>query len=88
MNASVMTIYPTVSCWKIIARCLYCKGSHKHGGGNGIRPYLGSRSADCGLGEYNLTVDSYSSVVGLPSDDPLVLLTFSGQVIAAGNGGE
>ena len=80
-----MTIYPTVGCWKIIARCSYCKGAHKHGGGDGTRPFLGSRGAHCGLGEYTLTVDSYSSVVGLPSDDPLVLLTFSGQVIAGGN---
>lgn len=85
MNASVMTIYPTTSCWKIIARCSYCKGAHKHGGGNGARPYLGSRSADCGRGEYTLTVDSYSNV---PSVCQPVSSTSSSQVTGAGNGAE
>ena len=86
MNASVVSLFPGVSCWRIVAKCPYCKCLHKHGGGNGVRPYLGSRSADCGRGEYALTVDSYSSVVGLPSDDPLVLPIASSQSIAVGNG--
>jgi hypothetical protein len=88
MNASVISVYPSVSCWKVFVRCPYCFKRHSHGGGDGVRPLLGSRGSHCGLGEYTLTVDSYSSVVGLPSDDPLVLLTFSGQAIAVGSGVE
>lgn len=33
--------------WLFTTRCPYCKGLHRHGGGNGPEPYFGNRFSDC-----------------------------------------
>ena len=88
MNASVISVYPTPTCWKVFVHCPYCRRRHSHGGGDGARPFFGSRMSHCGKGEYTITVDSNSNVAGLPSDDPLVSQLISNQSLGAGNGAE
>ncbi|QXZ09967.1 hypothetical protein KUF54_01455 [Comamonas sp. Y33R10-2] len=42
--------------WLYSARCPYCRGTHRHGGGKAAQPKFGSRVADCqDGGEYALT---------------------------------
>jgi len=89
MKANVISLYPSVNCWKVFVRCPYCYAKHSHGAGTVKgRPYLGSRSAHCRSGEYDLTVNSYSSVLGLPSNDPLVSQTLLSRALAAESGVE
>lgn len=85
MNAWV---FWCVSCWKIFVRCPYCKCRHSHGGGDGYRPVLGSRSAHCGLGEYTISIDSYNNASVNPLACQPALLASSNQLIVAENGAE
>lgn len=89
MYAFVIALYPSSQIWRVRVLCPYCGKVHKHGGGYRTdRPNLGHRGSECGRGDYELIVDSGSSVLGLPSDDPLVLRSILGQLPEVENGAE
>jgi len=54
--------------WRMVVHCPYCSCLHKHGGGNGVRPSLGWRGADCGKGEYIVVFRKETCVIGLPAN--------------------
>lgn len=86
MHAFVISLYPSGQIWRVRILCPYCGKIHQHGAGNRTEaPNLGFRGSHCNSGDYELTVDSGSNVVGLPSDNPLVVAALGDSAIGAGN---
>jgi hypothetical protein len=55
MNANIVSIRKSKECYSLKVCCPYCGNLHSHGGGEPVGEILlGSRSAHCGKGEYNL----------------------------------